>query len=68
MYFGTLCIRFACDFVDFLFFFFKGKFSLKFTKKNYAEFFQGLEMITSLLTPKGEKTAKLPLIEVISSK
>lgn len=44
----------------------EGKFSLKFTKKNYAEFFQGLEMITSLLTPKGEKTAKLPLIEVIS--
>lgn len=44
----------------------EGAFSLKFSKKVHGKFFDGLDMLTSLLTPKGKTHAKAPVIEVIS--
>ncbi|GAB1598247.1 protein SHQ1 homolog isoform X1 [Argonauta hians] len=42
-----------------------GKFSVQFPKKTVREHFEGLDMITKLLTPKGNYSAKSPLIEVL---
>uniref|UniRef100_A0A0L8GX17 Protein SHQ1 homolog n=1 Tax=Octopus bimaculoides TaxID=37653 RepID=A0A0L8GX17_OCTBM len=42
-----------------------GKFSIQIPKKVAGEMFQGLEMLTKLLTPKGKYSANSPLIEVL---
>ncbi|XP_029639621.1 protein SHQ1 homolog isoform X1 [Octopus sinensis] len=44
-----------------------GKFSLQIPKKVAGEMFEGLEMLTKLLTPKGKYSAKSPLIEVLNN-
>lgn len=43
----------------------KGSFVIKVPKQVPGEEFDGLDMITKLLTPKGQTSAKQPLIEVI---
>lgn len=42
-----------------------GSFVIKVPKQVPGEEFEGLDMITKLLTPKGQTSAKQPLIEVI---
>jgi len=43
----------------------KGVFSLKFSKVNKGEYFENLDMITTLLAPPKSKSTIIPNIEVI---
>ncbi|ESO89850.1 hypothetical protein LOTGIDRAFT_233998 [Lottia gigantea] len=45
----------------------KGEFNIKFPKKIPGEVFEGLDLLTKLLTPKGELSASQPLLEIIGS-
>jgi len=44
---------------------FPGTFTLVFPKATPGEVFEGLDMLTKLLAPSGERSAKQPVIEVV---
>lgn len=44
----------------------KGSYTIKVPKETKGQQFEGLDMITKLLTPKGQTTAQSPMIEVLS--
>ncbi|XP_069141108.1 protein SHQ1 homolog isoform X2 [Argopecten irradians] len=45
----------------------KGSFTIKVPKATEGEVFEGLDMLTKLLTPKGQTSAASPLIQVLDS-
>ncbi|KAK6176745.1 hypothetical protein SNE40_014986 [Patella caerulea] len=45
----------------------KGHITIKVPKKTQGEVFEGLDMLTKLLAPKGDRAATEPLIEVLGS-
>lgn len=45
--------------------YFVGEFHIQFPKEKAGEHFEGLDMLTKLLAPKGKTTAQAPLIQVI---